>query len=468
MEHCEAEEIRLPCHYSNIWHHHLTLLDQIRACKSLEKLEPLLAESQRLTWCIESNVERDSLKLAVQTITRKSEELSEQVFINELLPWIVEKTKGMKDAFPDPVPVLRSGIANRLHLTKPQEVCLMSAFFLCHLPLRHWHYNRGDCCQLKLISIIVYLFKQFKRERRNPTEFQDMYGLDVHRRVLRERKTRDDWLHLNQPLCPLTVEQTLLIEDHPDPCWRIDFANEWIGGGVLSGGNVQEELYFAIHPELQLTMLFCQVMLSNEAIVVKGAERVTNYSGYGHTAHFEGVYEGTLAADQHIVVAIDAGVFLGRRYVQYEEHAILRELNKAYVGFFKDPEDTGPAHTRSEDTGPAHTRSEDTRPAYTRPEETGPAYTRPVVTGNWGCGAFGGNHQFKACLQWMAATAAGRNLVYCCFKDKRMVDFERIVNLMSGVTVAQLYRFLLLRDVQDQLLRGGSLFEMLEKAAKKT
>lgn len=438
MEHCEAEEIRLPCHYSNIWHRHLSLLDQIRACKSLENLEPLLAESQRLTWCIESNVERNSLKLAVQTITRKSEELSEQVFINELLPWIVEKTKGMKDAFPDPVPVLRSGIASRLHLTKPQEVCLMSAFFLCHLPLRHWHYNRGDCCQLKLISIVVYLFKQFKREQIDPTDLQNMPGLDVYRRKLEERKTRDYWLSLNLPLCALTVEQSLLIEDHPDPCWRIDFANEWIGGGVLSGGNVQEELYFAIHPELQLTMLFCQVMLSNEAIVVKGAERVTDYIGYGHTARFNDVHMGPLAVDRHIVVAIDAGVFIGRRYEQYEEHAILRELNKAYVGFLKDPEDTASENAR------------------------------PVVTGNWGCGAFGGDHQFKACLQWMAATAAGRELFYCCFKDKRMVDFERFVNLMRGVTVAQLYGFLLRREVQEQLVSRGSLFEMLEKAVKRT
>ena len=218
MEHCEAEEISLPCHYSKTWRHHLDLLDRIRACESLEYLEPLLAKSQELTWHIEPCIERGSLEQAVRTITREIEELSVHVFLRALLPWIVDKIKGMRDVFPNPVPVLRSGFVSRQYLTKEQEVCLMSAFFLCHLPLVHWHYNRNPCCQLKLISIIVYLFKQFSREQRHPTALHNMPGLEIHRRVLKDKKTSEDWLSLNQPLCEITVEQTLLIEDHPDPC----------------------------------------------------------------------------------------------------------------------------------------------------------------------------------------------------------------------------------------------------------
>lgn len=37
---------------------------------------------------------------------------------------------------------------------------------------------------------------------------------------------------------------------------HIDFANEYIGGGALLGGNVQEEILFAIKPELYISMLF--------------------------------------------------------------------------------------------------------------------------------------------------------------------------------------------------------------------
>ena len=45
------------------------------------------------------------------------------------------------------------------------------------------------------------------------------------------------WLSCPMPLCPLLVESDqTLIEDAPHPALEVDFANEYIGGGVL--GNV--------------------------------------------------------------------------------------------------------------------------------------------------------------------------------------------------------------------------------------
>ena len=49
------------------------------------------------------------------------------------------------------------------------------------------------------------------------------------------------------------------------------------------------------------------------------------------------------------------------------------------------------------------------------------ALLRPVVTGNWGCGAFGGDPQLKAMLQWMAVSLSGRpELVYCTFHSRQL------------------------------------------------
>ena len=55
---------------------------------------------------------------------------------------------------------------------------------------------------------------------------------------------------------------------------------------------------------------------------------------------------------------------------QYDEALMLRELNKAYVGFF-------------------------------HPLETPPA---AVASGNWGCGAFGGEAKLKSLIQLMACS----------------------------------------------------------------
>ena len=45
---------------------------------------------------------------------------------------------------------------------------------------------------------------------------------------------------------------------------------------------------------------------------------------------------------------------------------------------------------------------------------------RSVATGNWGCGAFGGDPQLKSLIQWMAVSAAGRPAMkYYLYGDKR-------------------------------------------------
>lgn len=58
---------------------------------------------------------------------------------------------------------------------------------------------------------------------------------------------------------------------------QADFANKYIGGGVIVGGCVQEEIRFAICPELTVSMLLCAYMKDDEAIILTGAERFSNY-----------------------------------------------------------------------------------------------------------------------------------------------------------------------------------------------
>jgi len=51
---------------------------------------------------------------------------------------------------------------------------------------------------------------------------------------------------------------------------QVDFANMYIGGGVLGRGCVQEEIRFVICPELILSLLFTEVLTDNEAVVITG------------------------------------------------------------------------------------------------------------------------------------------------------------------------------------------------------
>jgi poly(ADP-ribose) glycohydrolase len=61
---------------------------------------------------------------------------------------------------------------------------------------------------------------------------------------------------------------------------------------VLGRGAVQEEILFAISPELVVSCLICEVLLSREALVVRGADRFSDYTGYASDFRWAGPHRG--------------------------------------------------------------------------------------------------------------------------------------------------------------------------------
>ena len=101
-------------------------------------------------------------------------------------------------------------------------------------------------------------------------------------------------LNCNNPLNHVQImNQGESIEDATGTL-QADFANELIGGGVLRHGCVQEEIRFTISPECLVSVLICEKMQNNESIVILGAERFCNYTGYGKTFKYAGKYTQTM------------------------------------------------------------------------------------------------------------------------------------------------------------------------------
>jgi poly(ADP-ribose) glycohydrolase len=195
------------------------------------------------------------------------------------------------------------------------------------------------------------------------------------------------WETLNMPLQPVEVRTEGGIELDTGAL-QADFANEYLGGGVLHGGNVQEEIRFSVCPECLVGMLFCEKMLAHEAIFIVGAQQYSHYRGYGRSFAFDKPCLVREPLDEHrrpsvTIVAFDALVFPGEK--QYGKEMILRELQKAYVACLGD-------------------LSEDLESLREMPP--------PFATGNWGCGVFGGDPQLKSLLQWIAASACKRSTHY--------------------------------------------------------
>lgn len=91
-------------------------------------------------------------------------------------------------------------------------------------------------------------------------------------------------------------------------------------------------------------------------------------------------------AKEHIT-AIDARQFGHLNYRnQFMKKWINRELLKSYVGFnFNYPG------------------------------------VNSVTTGNWGCGAFGGDVRMKFIIQWLACSLVGKTMIYCPFGFSQVI-----------------------------------------------
>ena len=53
-------------------------------------------------------------------------------------------------------------------------------------------------------------------------------------------------------------------------CVQVDFANKYLGGGVLGHGCVQEEIRFVICPEMIITRLFTEMLEDKDSLVMTG------------------------------------------------------------------------------------------------------------------------------------------------------------------------------------------------------
>ncbi|XP_004304700.1 PREDICTED: poly(ADP-ribose) glycohydrolase 1-like [Fragaria vesca subsp. vesca] len=214
------------------------------------------------------------------------------------------------------------------------------------------------------------------------------------------------WSNSVIPLCRFEVHRSGLIEDQSSGALEVDFANKYIGGGALHRGCVQEEIRFMINPELIASMLFMPSMADNEAIEIVGAERFSNYTGYASSFRFCGDYvderdSDSLGRRKTRIIAIDALCSPGMK--QYKQELLLRETNKAFCGFV-------PQLGYRENNALVR-ENELCSVDSTEIQSLDYVDDIGIATGNWGCGAFGGDPEVKTIVQWLAASQARRPFI---------------------------------------------------------
>ncbi|XP_054001958.1 poly(ADP-ribose) glycohydrolase-like [Hylaeus anthracinus] len=339
-----------------------------------------------------------------------ADEEETNIFFAVLLPKMIQLALQLPVLVTGPVPLLKHHTNAAISLSQLQIASLLANAFFCTFPRRNSTKPQSEYGTYPQINF-NRLFSAYKEEKWNRCEsVMEKMKCIVHyfRRVTstapegvvtiqRRYIPKSDcpkWGEQVQKLPPLHITSKGTIETEGAGLLQVDFANKYVGGGVLGLGCVQEEIRFVICPELMVTMLVTEELDDTEALIVSGVERYSTYKGYSNTFKWLGDYVDETPRDSSgrrltSVVAIDA-LYFKHPQSQFSINNITRELNKAYVGF------VGCESNRNN------------LPA--------------IATGNWGCGAFRGNSKLKVLLQLMAAAVTGRSMVYFTFGDTNLRD----------------------------------------------
>lgn len=339
-----------------------------------------------------------------------------------LLPDMVQLALRASELCTKPIPLLKRGMSHSITMSQEQVACLLANAFFCTFPRRNSrkteYYNYPDINFFRLfeglssrktekLKTLMCYFKSLTEEK--PT------GLVTFTR--KRLATPPNWKSSQAQLTKLHITCEGTIEDDGHGMLQVDFANQFVGGGVTSSGLVQEEIRFLINPELIVSRLFTEALDHNDCLIITGTQQYSQYTGYAQTYQWSGSHQDTTPRDGWQrrcteIVAIDALQF--RSFLeQFRPEKINRELNKAYCGF---------------------ARPEDQRQNLAA-----------VATGNWGCGVFGGDTRLKALLQMLAAAEAGRDVAYFTFGDSQlMTDVHNMHSFLTQrkISVGEVYDLL--------------------------
>lgn len=341
------------------------------------------------------------------------------------------------------------------------------------------YYSYSESLENKIKCIIHYFGRICLRMPPGFVSFERKFlPLESHSLYVSYPKA-DFWGKSTIPLCPFEAHSSGFIEDQPKDALEVDFANKYLGGGALRSGCVQEEIRFMINPELIAGMLFLPSMGDNETIEIVGAERFSDYTGYAKAFRFSGDYVDKRSIDslgrrKTRIIAIDALCWPGMR--QYKVEYLLREANKAFCGFMDqsksrqysrvfwenrpnvlvDQDDKGHdcismAHDLSDESPSTCSQSNEQGNQMMRNSECNGSQllnhqdSIGIATGNWGCGAFGGDPQVKTVIQWLAASQAQRPYIsYYTFRLEAFRNLNQVTRwvLSQKWTVGDLWSIL--------------------------
>ncbi|XP_065221754.1 uncharacterized protein LOC135846533 [Planococcus citri] len=210
-----------------------------------------------------------------------------------------------------------STFPKRTHKTHPT----LQDFNFSHF-FRHLNENFQKS---KLRSLFHYFDLQHEIEN-------DTDQIKLTRQVMKgtDWLTIEDWLESESPLCPLVIKHDNRMENAEfSNSVNVCFSSKKPGGRVLGDGTSTECVQFITCPELLITLLCVEALEDNEVLLVENLFKVSRINNLRVKGEFE-PFQKVVKCN---VCCMDAENYARLPLSQYEEDNVLRELNKAALGF---------------------------------------------------------------------------------------------------------------------------------------
>ncbi len=200
-----------------------------------------------------------------------------------------------------------------------------------------------------------------------------------------------DWVNSEEPITEIYLGEGF--SDDAPAKMHIVYAHEFIGGlDLFKNSLTQEEIILLTRPECLISLLITARIDENESVTVIGAEKVSQYTGYGSSVKFAGniIDKSPIGSKsrptEHLIqcasVFIDASNKTSGKAQFIDDFQ--RDLEKAYCGFSSLTTKTN----------------------------------IQISSGHWTYGFNGNNMQIKFLQQVLAASQSGKDLIYHPFSGE--------------------------------------------------
>ena len=356
-------------------------------------------------------------------------------FFERVVPNMVKIALQMPELFPSgELKALERGRDGFVSFTRKQIACLLVHMFLCTLQPqklnKHWvnfspWFNSNSPPVIAYMQCLCSYFSQLDTSGCPPAPDE---CVTFYRRYLSNPPV---WKNSDSKFLQIIPSGTL----DPDISVEVVFANKDPGFGI---SGTQEEVKFAMSPEMCVLMMIVPTLLESETLVIQGAKKIGVYKGLGREIEFIGPCDSSSNwLLRHVIVmdALELDEKESSTIAELEQNHLTRELSKAYCGFTAMSRDT---------------------------------FTT-IGTGHWGCGAFGGHKYAKALIQAMAAAQANTTLLFQDIQSEPkdndfLPKFMGFLSLLmeNGITVGKLFSAMCeLSRVKS--VNKSNLFSLLEK-----